>query len=118
MTLGMCFNTAGVLILLNTQPKNWYQAPGLVNDVFTMLLVNAFIPAVIPLLDIPYLLNWRIRATVTKEKLAEFNQARDDLVAKKPGADVRAKEVKKKLRSSKKPSSPRSSQAFVAMPAL
>lgn len=75
MCVGMILNTAGVLLFLNTQPKEWYYAGGLIENTGTMLLTNALIPPFIPLLDIKYYMNFRKRQKkLTDEKLAKINE--------------------------------------------
>ncbi|CAJ1453062.1 unnamed protein product [Effrenium voratum] len=51
MSVGMVVNTAGVLFFMYATPREWYQDGGLVNGAFTMLLINAIVPPLVPYCD-------------------------------------------------------------------
>ncbi|CAK0847189.1 unnamed protein product, partial [Prorocentrum cordatum] len=74
MATGLFLNTAGVMFVVNAQPREWYQAGGLVYDVTIFLIFTSMIPAFIPLVDIGWLLKLRRRKQLTDAKLEEWNE--------------------------------------------
>jgi len=75
MTLAMVVNTAGLLLFLNAQPKEWYSRGGLVEDMFFMLVLNALVPPLMIASDYEYFQKWWNQRQVSPEKLADLNNA-------------------------------------------
>lgn len=73
MSVGMVVNTAGVLYFIYATPKEWYQDGGLVNGAFTMLLINAIIPPIIPYCDFGYQIRKTQRSKL-EARLPYFNE--------------------------------------------
>ncbi|CAE8599718.1 unnamed protein product [Polarella glacialis] len=73
MSLGMIVNTGGVLLFQQATPSKWYQGDSLVNNVFTMLLINALAPPFIAYLSIGYAIKSFTRRKLSPENLLHFN---------------------------------------------
>lgn len=73
MSVGMVVNTAGVLYFIYATPSEWYQDGGLVNGAFTMLLINAIVPPIVPYLDLGYKIRGNIRGKL-EDRLPYFNE--------------------------------------------
>lgn len=91
MSCGMILNTAGIVYFVNATPQEWYQSGGLVNDIFTMLLVNALVPPVMPYFDLGFKIRGRTRKNLKPEMLAFYN---DVLKRGQPKTPEQAEELK------------------------
>jgi len=93
MAIGMIANTAGVIILLNLDPKEWYMNDGLVNDICTVILIVGFMRplAVLALgkFDVKSCIRkcscfgWRKIPKITDEELEKWNKMAERQVAVK-----------------------------------
>lgn len=54
MTLGMIFNTGGVILLINRKDWQWYQKAGLVSDIFWLMGLTAVMQPLFQLFDMKY----------------------------------------------------------------
>ncbi|CAE7336575.1 CBP3 [Symbiodinium sp. CCMP2456] len=112
MSVGMVVNTAGVLFFIYSQPKEWYQDGGLVNGAFTMLLINAFVPPLVPYMDLGFKVRSMQRNQLTDEKLEYMNQVlMRGPNPKDPEQIKELKEVKAQIEKFKKAWAPSSMNA-------
>eukprot|EP00933_Yihiella_yeosuensis_P014265 TRINITY_DN12847_c5_g1_i1.p1 TRINITY_DN12847_c5_g1~~TRINITY_DN12847_c5_g1_i1.p1 ORF type:complete len:506 (-),score=82.36 TRINITY_DN12847_c5_g1_i1:246-1763(-) len=70
----MIVNTAGVLLFMSAKPQEWYESDGLVSEVFTMLLINAIIPPLIPYFDFGFRVRAIKRGKLTQEKMDQYTE--------------------------------------------
>eukprot|EP00930_Biecheleria_cincta_P042124 TRINITY_DN2897_c0_g2_i1.p1 TRINITY_DN2897_c0_g2~~TRINITY_DN2897_c0_g2_i1.p1 ORF type:complete len:1028 (+),score=195.42 TRINITY_DN2897_c0_g2_i1:31-3114(+) len=104
MSIGMIVNTAGVILFMYTQPAEWYMTDGLVQSAFTMLVINAIIPPIVPYLDFGYSCVKRIkRRSLTQEKIDEMNETKKSL---KDPKSQEAKELIREIEGFKKAFAP------------
>lgn len=94
MSIAMCLNTAGMLFFNFSQPKQWYQAGGLVDSLCSMLLINAFLPTMIAFLsDVGYSMKLARRWRLTDEKVKELNETMQRALAAPPKTEEEKKKV-------------------------
>mmetsp|Transcript_3273 Transcript_3273/g.5396 ORF Transcript_3273/g.5396 Transcript_3273/m.5396 type:complete len:1078 (-) Transcript_3273:52-3285(-) len=54
MGVGMLVNTAGVILAVNAQPRDWYKGGGLIDDLTMLLLILGIVRPVLLWLDLPF----------------------------------------------------------------
>eukprot|EP00930_Biecheleria_cincta_P051850 TRINITY_DN3705_c0_g1_i1.p1 TRINITY_DN3705_c0_g1~~TRINITY_DN3705_c0_g1_i1.p1 ORF type:complete len:1050 (-),score=166.78 TRINITY_DN3705_c0_g1_i1:266-3415(-) len=92
MSIGMIVNTGGVILFMYTRPAEWYMSEGLVQNVFTVLVINAIIPPLIPYIDFGYRMRYWKRRSLTQARLEEMNETKKSL------KDAKSQEAKDLMR--------------------
>lgn len=73
MAVGTIANTGLVAFLTDITPEKWYEADGLVADIFLMILIQALLMPWVELFDVSYWLKCVKRRQLTQERVDDWN---------------------------------------------